>query len=721
MKKSILASCILFALSSSSAWAANMQSNYTPPDDEFEDEFADENLDFYGGVEFVSIATGSKKSLDKAPAIATVITADRIEKMGANYLDEILELVPGLHVSPSTVSRLDPVYSIRGIQTGFMPQILVLLNGTEFKNSFSGGLPYTFRLPAKNIERIEVIRGPGSALYGADAFSGVINIVTKKHHDKNTLTAGARFGSFASKDFWLHAGTEIGGVKLGLAIESQKSDGDEERVAISDLQSVFDNIFGTSASNAPGSLDTRYNILDVHLTAKYQNWTWENWFWRQNDGGIGPGGAQAIDPFGYQNVDEFRTKLSYEKDISSDLTFRSEASILDVENDSYFILFPAGATLPIGTDGNINFANIAGLVNFTSGYIGNPKSDHRDSRIEASLTYNGWSDHSFRLGAGWFQQELKASELKNFGPGVIDGTQAIVDGTLTDVTGTPFVFVPNVQRTNRHLVVQDVWSLAQDWELTLGLRYDSFSDFGSTTNPRVALVWEAAHDVTVKALYGSAFRAPSFNDQFSQNNPSTLGNRNLRPEEIDTFELGFNYQINFNSQLAINLYQYDAEDLIARAPVAGTTTSQSQNLLSLEGTGAEFEFSWRSDDFELESNFSYQRTEDADTGQQIALVAQKSAYLGVFANITERLTMGITSHWIGSRDRGTGDVREALDDYVVVDASSSYSINDNVKVKATIKNAFDENVYEPSTGSIRNDYRMPGRSVWIELEYALHE
>lgn len=720
MKKLLLASCIAFAFSSPAYSALSLQDEIDP-EEEFGDEFDDEFGDFYGGEAFVSIATGTKKSLDKAPAIASVITAEQIELMGASYLDEVLELVPGLHVSPSTSSRLDPVYGIRGIQTTFNPQILVLLNGTEFKNSFSGGLPYTFRLPAKNIERVEVIRGPGSALYGADAFSGVVNIVTKKHHETNSLSVGGRVGSFSGRDAWLHMGTQLGEVKLGLAIESQSSDGDEDRIATTDLQTVFDNIFGTSVSLAPGALDTNYDNLDLHATAAYGNWTWETWWWQQSDGGIGPGGAQALDPRGYQNVDELRSKLSYNLTVSDDLIFEAEASYLDVANDSYFVLFPSGSVLPIGSDGNINFADIAGFVNFTDGYIGNPKSDHEDTRLESSFSYAGVANHDITVGLGWFKQELSAQEFKNFGPGIIDGTQAVVSGELTDVSGTPFVFVPNTSRTNRHLFVQDIWKFSKDWELTVGLRYDDFSDFGSTTNPRVALVWEAAHDVTVKALYGSAFRAPSFNEQFSQNNPSTLGNPDLKPETIDTYELGINYQINFNTKLSFNLYSYEAKDLIARAPVPGTTSSQSQNLSTLEGDGAEIEFAYKTDALKLEANYAHQNTEDSISGEQIALVPQSMAYVGIYYDISDNWSIGSTSHWIGNRDRAASDSRDSIDDYLVSNISTSYKFNENYSGKVSIKNLFDEDIFEPSTGSISNDYKMPGRNIWLELEYLLYD
>jgi len=145
----------------------------------------DEELSLaYGDKSFVSIATGSRLPITRAPAIATVITATDIERIGARDLDEVLETVPGLHVSVSPAAYA-PVYTIRGIrQTLVNPQVLMLVNGIATKTAFSGDRGIVWGgFPIENIERIEAIRGPGSALYGADAFSGVINIITKSAQD----------------------------------------------------------------------------------------------------------------------------------------------------------------------------------------------------------------------------------------------------------------------------------------------------------------------------------------------------------------------------------------------------------------------------------------------------------------------------------------------------------------------------------------------------------
>ncbi|MBU1618452.1 MAG: TonB-dependent receptor [Gammaproteobacteria bacterium] len=684
-----------------------------------DNQFVAEDLeDFYGATDFVSIATGTTKRIDKAPAITTLITAEDIARSGATHLDEVLEQVPGLHVTPSTISRLDSVYSIRGIQTGFNPQVLVLLNGTEFKNSFSGGLPYTFRFPATIIERIEVIRGPGTAVYGADAYSGVINIVTKDL-SKSKSAIGSRFGSFDSNDHWLHLGHQWQDWSVGLAIEQQKSDGDKDRIAATDQQSVFDRVFGTQASQAPGPLSTGYNILDVHGTVQNGNLKWEHWWWQQHKGGLGPGGAQSLDSTGYQNFRDYRTKLSYLYQLSPELSWTNDLSYLDARSETYFVLFPSGTRLPIGADGNINFAAPVGMVSFPDGYIGSPRGNHKDSRLNSIFHYTAFTGHQLRLELGWFEQKLTPRELKNFGPGILDGTQTVVTGELTDVTGTDYIYVTPVQRSNRHISLQDSWRFQSDWELTIGLRYDDFSDFGSTLNPRFALVWDTAHNLTTKLLYGSAFRAPSFNELFLQNNPAALGNPDLEPETIDTLELAFDYQLSFNNRLALNLYSYKAKDLIDKAPIPGTSFLQTANLQDLDGHGAEFEWTWRAgDQWKLDSNIAFHSTKNSLTEQQIALAPRWTGAIRAYYTFNDQWQGSVWGYWVADRARAATDTRKAISDYQLFNLSLSYQpAQSDWQFKGTLRNLFDKKAYEPSTGAVQNDYQLEGLSIALQASY----
>ncbi|MFP5394245.1 MAG: TonB-dependent receptor plug domain-containing protein, partial [Gammaproteobacteria bacterium] len=130
----------------------------------------------YGDKTNVTIATGSVQSLRRAPAVASVITAADIAAMGATDLDQVLESVPGMHVNRSA-NNYAPLYVMRGIATQFGPQLLVMQDGVPITTIFAGNKGNLWGgYPVEHIARIEVIRGPGSALYGSDAFSGVINI-----------------------------------------------------------------------------------------------------------------------------------------------------------------------------------------------------------------------------------------------------------------------------------------------------------------------------------------------------------------------------------------------------------------------------------------------------------------------------------------------------------------------------------------------------------------
>ena len=145
---------------------------------------------FYGDEDFVSIATGAVQPIAKAPAVASVITAQQIRNIGARDIDQVLETVPGLHISRSVI--YNPLYIFRGINADFNPQVLMLINGIPLTNLFQGDRNLVWGgMPVEAIERIEVIRGPGSALYGADAFAGVINIVTKGPEEIERNSVGA--------------------------------------------------------------------------------------------------------------------------------------------------------------------------------------------------------------------------------------------------------------------------------------------------------------------------------------------------------------------------------------------------------------------------------------------------------------------------------------------------------------------------------------------------
>ena len=213
----------------------------------------------------ISVASGFEQSLKEAPSTVTVITQAQWQVMGASTLDEVLETIPGIHVTLSQSAVTSPVYSVRGLQSDLNSQIMVLIDGEHINTVNGGSTIFGFKKSLTAYKQIEVIRGPGSAIYGADSFSGVINLVTKKISDSNQYnnSAGFRIGSFNSVHGWLEHQGHFAELDYRLTVDLHSSDDDSNRVVNADLQTIFDGIFGTLASQAPGSIDNSYNIQDI--------------------------------------------------------------------------------------------------------------------------------------------------------------------------------------------------------------------------------------------------------------------------------------------------------------------------------------------------------------------------------------------------------------------------------------------------------------------------
>lgn len=676
-------------------------------------------MKLYEEEEFVMIATATNKPLHLAPSVASVITAKDIANLGATSLDEILETVPGLHVSRS-FNRLNSIYSIRGIHTQQNAQVLLLVNGVAFNDIVTGSRPPSFYLPVANISRIEIIRGPGSAVYGADAFAGVINVITKGSKEMAGVAAGGRTGSFDTHDVWLQYGGGYDGLNVSFSTEYSVTNGDDERLVRSDFQTSLDNTFGTNASLAPGALETRREILNTSLEMSNDEWAlWLN-SWNLNDGGTGPGGAQALDPVGRQDADQYVAKLSYSNDrISENWGIEGRLSYRVLDQKARFTLLPGGTAVPICPDGNLPTSTgctsgVPSLVAFPDGLLGNPGGSLKESSFELAAAYTGFSGHNIRVAIGAEHDNESVNESKNFGPGVIDGTVTPIDSTyLKNVTGTDDVFMQDKSRTLYYLTTQDEWKLAPDWELTAGIRFDHYSDFGETFNPRLALVWATHYNLTSKLLYGRAFRAPSFTELYFKNNPSVIGNPSLHPETIDMIELVFDYRPNFDVHTVFNIFAYEIDDLIE------FESGLASNSRNQKGHGFEMEADWQpSNTLRVNGNLSWQRSEDKSTGEPVPDAPRYQVYLNSMWKMQPSLSLSAQANWVAGRKRAPQDVRPEIDDITTVDCSLRWkNISESLELAAAVRNLFDEEVYEPSDGAISDDYPMSGRNLYIEARY----
>lgn len=665
----------------------------------------------YGDKSTISIATGSQQPLRRAPAVATVITAADIAAMGAADLDEALESVPGLHVSRNSV-RYAPIYAFRGIFSGTTnPQVLVLQNGIPTTGMFGGEKSNAWiGVPLDNVARIEVIRGPGSALYGADAYAGVINVITKTAADTPGTEFGVRDGTFNTRSAWVQHGGTLGPMEVAAYLRVGGTDG-LNGVITKDAQSRNDGIFGTHASLAPGSVATGHDAIDASLNLSYQKWRMRFGYKLRDNLETGAGISSALDPASKEKAEDLVADLSW-----TDPQFRQDWGVgFDAVYRDYVFtiptnlqLLPAGARLPTGL--------------FPDGLIGSPNQWERQFRLSAFATYSGLARHQWRFGAGHDDLDMyKTRTYKNYifnAAGVPVPTGPVIDYTNIQPHIRPH------RRTVDYLYAQDEWHLARDWTLTGGVRHDRYSDFGGTTNPRLALVWDASLDVTGKLLYGRAFRAPSFNEQYGIN-PVASGNPNLRPETINTFEAAFSWQARKDLQLNLNLFRYAMQDIIRTvpnpAPAPGATFN---NVGSQNGSGAELELVWSvRNNLRLTGNYARQRSIDEATNQDAGYVPHHHIYARADWGFTGGWLMSSQVNRIVDRKRAAGDVRPPVPDYTTLDfVVRTDRGKGRWDFSAGVRNLFDADVREPSLAPgllIPNDLPMAPRTFYLQAIYKL--
>ena len=668
----------------------------------------------YGDKSTVSIAAGTRQPLRRAPAVASVITAEDIAAMGASDLDEVLESVPGMHVDRNAVAYA-PLYTIRGVYSPQNPQVLMLLNGVPTTTLFTGGKGNVWGgLPLENVARIEIIRGPGSALYGADAYAGVINIITKTAAQQPGTQIGLRGGSFGTWDTWLLHGGKLGPVELAGYLRFGSTDGQREKLR-ADAQSRNDSLFGTHASLAPGPVETGRDAVDASLDLAYDKLRFRAGLKLRDDLGAGAGVGSALDPVGKGRSERLTTDLSW-----TDPAFAANWSVgLQGSYFEYRDTIPiAFQLLPPGTRIGPNL--------FPDGLIAAPEKWERQLRFSAFAIFTGWDGHRLRIGAGHDDLNLyKVEEHKNFR--LSPAGVPIPVGSVISFTNTEPFLTPQRRRIS-YLVLQDEWQLMRDWALTAGLRHDRYSDFGGTTNPRLALVWDAKLDVVVKLLAGRAFRAPSFAELYSINNPVARGNPALHPETISTLEAATNWQVRPDLQLALNLFRYQMKDIIR---LAGAPASYS-NTNNQRGSGLELEVSWEaSRALRLSGNYSFQRSTDEVTGADAGYAPHHHLFARADWQLASGLLGGLQLNRVADRRRVAGDTRPAVPDYTTLDASLRLQgTSSRWAFGVTVRNLFDADVRQPSlfspvppvrsdlpTSQIPDDLPMAGRSLQLQASY----
>lgn len=730
----------------------------------------------------VVTAAGFEQKIKDAPASISVISKAELEKKPYMTLLDAVRELEGVDIGETNDKTGQGSISMRGMGGDYT---LILIDGKRqnnhgdiYPNSF-GGNQFNHIPPLDSIERIEVIRGPASTLYGADAMGGVINIITKKVSDSwsgsvthsRTFEENDDFGADSTIDFNL-MGPLIKD-KLGLTVRGSLYERDESNPTYAPATDpngvVHDRTLGfggggRTVNNENMSLGARlsWNISDNQTVwadidtsqQEYDNDKGQlgtvdsiDSIWRQNCTTAKP--CTRADPrAGYAKEQKF-TRDTWSLTHEGEWNFgKSFVSLAHVETNN------KGRTLPFTVSER---KQLLEMLNGTGNYAGLSEAERKKIAEATFLPRPSRTLESaqYTLDANVAMPFELAGEHN-----VIVGTQ-IIRGELTDgvfgmESGTP----AQVQDHNMwSLFAEDTWQITQPFALTTGLRYDNHEVFGDQLSPRLYGVYNFSDAFTVKGGVSTGYKTPKTTQLYDgivgfggQGTSPQFGNPDLEPETSISSELAAYWQHpaghNFNATVFHNKF----EDKIDSQACGGTTglicantgeyqdlgyssTTRTVNIDEVVIQGLELAGKLQLlDQVSLRANYTYTDSEQksgAEKGLPLGNTAKHMVNATLDWKATDSINLFLTSEYRADRfDQVNADTNEALyfKDSTVFHLGSSYKINDMFTVNARVNNLFDEDftTYKTTftadtngeyTPIYRDDYnnKYKSRSYWLSI------
>lgn len=477
-----------------------------------------------------------------------VITGEEMEAQGARTVKEALRFLPGILGDGTVGTEVNALSGqfIRGSNTG---QVLILLDGRPINNLGGGGFDLS-EFTSNNIERVEVLPGGGSTLYGSDAIGGVINIVTRRPTDKITTTTKVNIGSYGLNQQSIQNSGKSGDISWVVGYNRTQA---QNNYPFSIPEANFE---GTRKNN-----DALFNNFNLKLEAnlgKRNTLTLSNLYLGKEQGS--PGGVPIPFPPNGQGFFNSLTENNrkYTDQVLTDLTWNSK--------------------LGNGDDSLLKARIYADFLN--------TRFDNRSGAITSQNRFDTQQDsYGVQITHNW---NLSKNQTLVYG----------FDYRNTNVRNTSFNYGTNILRVNYDDGISQgaIFSrydiqFSPSLNVNLGVRQD-FSSLvnGSFTSPSVGAKFAVSDSTTLRANYIRNFRAPTIANLFN-NNPTNIGNPDLKPEKGDSFDVGIDQKIGNIGLLRLTFFSNRVSDTIAftrlTPPVNGNTgTWENIGLVQTQGIEA---------------------------------------------------------------------------------------------------------------------------------------
>ncbi|WP_283709156.1 TonB-dependent receptor plug domain-containing protein [Pseudoalteromonas prydzensis] len=512
----------------------------------------------------VDIASKTSETLASAPSTITVFNRKKIALLGVNNAFELMNFVPGMQSTRGDWVGAVPKDHARGVYLD-SGNILVMINGERLnESSFGKASVYMPFIPVEVIDKVEFIRGPGSALYGSNAFLGVMNIVTKSHANEISLAVG-NVGQ-ASAAFSLSQQVNEQTHLFANGAYNRKS-GERYPQGVKDpLQSIY--------------LEAGLDIDKLAVRGRYNQVELNDFL---NLGGYSEANQ-------HQSENAF-ISLSYDWLDTDTSTFSSKVAYTHHQIQSAGLIATADS-LPLAS-----YDSFIGPAWRTSDLTINLDASHEFD--------NGWL---FNSGLEYNHAEQQKADLRSNYFDVSSGEIIVEDpfyqGSIVTISNyAPFQSLQATFET-RSIYGQIKVPYSEQFTLFLGARYDDVKDLDSNLSPRIAAIYRPAEAHTLKLQYGESFRTPVTNELYS-NDDVTIGNPNLKSEYVKTTELVWRYERQDWHVNSVFFYN-QLHDFINIVPLSADNTQFTfANQLDDTNRGLEFDSMLRLDnDFSVEATYT---------------------------------------------------------------------------------------------------------------------
>ena len=648
--------------------------------------------------EVTEIATKTKLNIDYQPSVVSILHAEKLKKIGVRNLHEAIGTLPGVETSILHTGWKQVI--MRGNynpDTFVFDKYKLYIDGVDIGSDLYSTSYYYLDFPIELIERIEVLRGSASTVYGPGAFSGAINVITKSSlaGEKDLFFASTGSYEYTKAGFMKHI--KVADWNIGIDAYHQHSN--KELDAGQAFVNSNEAAYGRSEYNSLEGFED-YSIgmtaknKDFSVIGRYKSELSDNFY----------GLSEDIEPVrsGYQRNESAVLEIQNSYKISKDITLDSKIGL-----NHYTFKFDTTIIQDVQGSGIV--------IRFQPTYT------QLNSYLDTSIKGKNIANHAWMLGV-----EFKNIDtLKNtFGTTVRkkpDGTDEYLT-SLQYLEGKQGFLDGEHDQYIQSIYFQDIYSVNDSFDLSLNLRLDDYSYFNEMLSYRLGSVYRFDDSNIFKAVYGRSYRAPSYIEAFQAIQFGLKeGNKNLNSEFIDTFELAYTHK-NMNHIVRANIFYSIMQDVIDRvenepATLVGDYYNHKQR--NFKGFELEFNYSFNND-AELMANLSYVRTEyftpDYVNPQlfQSPLISEILSKVYLLYPIMKGLNINTALYYSGPKKGFEDGI--SYGSSMILDESVSYSIDKSSTLILSAKNLFDASVVYPSYQGKHDGIRREGRNWLVSYE-----